>query len=120
MEVLAYDLKPNPRVKGHFGSLIVDGRRQPALCSNGASPPASSAVLPIPPRRRVSRRARRRMRSRPSLLRMQVEALGIPYMHWRDLLPRCDVISLHVPLLPSTHHFLDVRGAAAGGAWTPA
>ncbi len=38
---------------------------------------------------------------------MQVEALGVPYKSVEEILPQADVISIHVPLLPSTHHFLD-------------
>jgi phosphoglycerate dehydrogenase-like enzyme len=30
-------------------------------------------------------------------------------MPWEDIIPQCDVISLHMPLLPSTKHFIDVR-----------
>ncbi|KAI8463144.1 MAG: putative D-lactate dehydrogenase [Monoraphidium minutum] len=36
-----------------------------------------------------------------------VEAMGIPYQSWEEILPQCDVISLHMPLLPSTHHFIN-------------
>jgi hypothetical protein len=49
--------------------------------------------------------------------------MGIPYMPWEELIPQCDVLSLHMPLLPSTKHFIDVSpgggvaeaGAARGG-----
>eukprot|EP00879_Flechtneria_rotunda_P013996 GHRR01014623.1.p1 GENE.GHRR01014623.1~~GHRR01014623.1.p1 ORF type:complete len:430 (+),score=91.56 GHRR01014623.1:107-1291(+) len=36
-----------------------------------------------------------------------VEALGVPYMDMDDILPQADVVSVHVPLLPSTYHFID-------------
>ncbi len=35
-----------------------------------------------------------------------VEALGIPYMSLDEMLPLCDIITLHCPLLPSTHHII--------------
>jgi D-lactate dehydrogenase len=38
-----------------------------------------------------------------------VEALGIPYMAWEQALPLADVVSLHMPLLPATQYFMDVR-----------
>lgn len=37
----------------------------------------------------------------------QVEAMGIPYLPWEEIIPQCEVISLHMPLLPSTHHFIN-------------
>lgn len=36
-----------------------------------------------------------------------VEAMDIPYHDMDYILERADVISLHVPLLPSTHHFIN-------------
>lgn len=36
-----------------------------------------------------------------------VEAMEIPYHDLDYILPRADVISLHVPLLPSTHHMIN-------------
>ncbi|KIZ06932.1 hypothetical protein MNEG_1024 [Monoraphidium neglectum] len=41
----------------------------------------------------------------------KVEALGIPYLPWEEILPQADVVSVHVPLLPSTYHFMDVSRA---------
>lgn len=41
-----------------------------------------------------------------------VKAMGIPYGSWEEVVPQCDVISLHMPLLPSTKYFIDVRTAA--------
>ncbi|KAI8475368.1 MAG: D-isomer-specific 2-hydroxyacid dehydrogenase NAD-binding protein [Monoraphidium minutum] len=38
----------------------------------------------------------------------KVEEMGIPYLPWEEILPQADVVSLHVPLLPSTRHFMDV------------
>lgn len=38
-----------------------------------------------------------------------VAAMGIPYLSLDDLLPRCDVLSLHVPLLPSTRHLINAE-----------
>lgn len=39
--------------------------------------------------------------------------MGIPYLPWEEILPQCDVISLHMPLLPSTNHFINVSRPAA-------
>ena len=36
-----------------------------------------------------------------------VEAMGVPYLPWEDILPQVDVLSLHLPLLPSTQDFMD-------------
>lgn len=38
----------------------------------------------------------------------QVEALGVAYVGWEEMLPQCDVVSLHLPLLPATKYFIDV------------
>lgn len=38
-----------------------------------------------------------------------VTAMYIPYLSLDDILPRCDVLSLHVPLLPSTHHLINAE-----------
>lgn len=42
----------------------------------------------------------------------KVEALGVPYQSVEEILPQCDVVSIHVPLLPSTYHFLDKEKVA--------
>jgi D-lactate dehydrogenase len=34
-----------------------------------------------------------------------VEAMGVQYVSIEDALPWADVVSVHVPLLKSTHHF---------------
>jgi phosphoglycerate dehydrogenase-like enzyme len=34
--------------------------------------------------------------------------MDIPYGSWEEIIPQCDVISLHMPLLPSTKYFIDV------------
>jgi phosphoglycerate dehydrogenase-like enzyme len=36
-----------------------------------------------------------------------VEQMGVPYMSIEDMLPIADVVSLHVPLLPSTYHIMN-------------
>lgn len=36
-----------------------------------------------------------------------VEAMGIPYLPLEQLLPQCDIVTLHCPLLPSTYHLID-------------
>lgn len=36
-----------------------------------------------------------------------VEAMGIPYVSIEDMLPISDVVSLHVPMLPSTYHIIN-------------
>lgn len=36
-----------------------------------------------------------------------VTALGIPYVSKEEVLEEADIISLHVPLLPSTYHIID-------------
>jgi len=42
--------------------------------------------------------------------------MGIPYLSWEEIIPQCDVVSLHMPLLPSTKYFIDVRFLGGGGA----
>ena len=39
----------------------------------------------------------------------QEKELGIEYAEIDDLMAKCDVISLHCPLLPETHHMIDAR-----------
>ena len=41
-----------------------------------------------------------------------VRAAGAQLLDLEDVLPRCDVLSLHAPALPSTHHVLDARRLA--------
>ncbi|PNH07943.1 2-hydroxyacid dehydrogenase 1, partial [Tetrabaena socialis] len=36
-----------------------------------------------------------------------VEGMGIPYVSLDEMLPQCDVISLHCPLLPSTRYIIN-------------
>jgi len=36
-----------------------------------------------------------------------VEAMGVTYLPWEEILPQVDVLSLHLPLLPSTQDFMD-------------
>ena len=36
-----------------------------------------------------------------------VEDMGIPYKSVEEILPVADVVSIHVPLLPSTYRFID-------------
>lgn len=36
-----------------------------------------------------------------------VEAMGIPYTSMDEALQQADVVSVHVPLLKSTHHFIN-------------
>lgn len=36
-----------------------------------------------------------------------VEAMGIPYVSIEEMLPIADVVSLHVPMLPSTYHIIN-------------
>jgi D-lactate dehydrogenase len=35
--------------------------------------------------------------------------MGIPYYPLEELLPMCDIVTLHCPLLPSTYHLMDAR-----------
>ncbi|GBF89630.1 D-lactate dehydrogenase [Raphidocelis subcapitata] len=42
----------------------------------------------------------------------KVKEMGIPYMPWEEILPQCDVVSLHMPLLPATRYFIDARKIA--------
>ncbi|EFJ43869.1 hypothetical protein VOLCADRAFT_65549, partial [Volvox carteri f. nagariensis] len=37
----------------------------------------------------------------------KVEAMGIPYVSLEEMLPKCDIITLHCPLLPSTRHLIN-------------
>eukprot|EP00877_Chromochloris_zofingiensis_P001825 jgi/Chrzof1/11643/Cz06g03130.t1 len=37
----------------------------------------------------------------------KVKAMGVPYMEIDEILPQADVVSIHVPLLESTRHFMD-------------
>lgn len=39
----------------------------------------------------------------------QVEALGVTYLDLDDLLARSEIITLHTPLTPETHHLIDRR-----------
>jgi D-lactate dehydrogenase len=39
----------------------------------------------------------------------KVEAMGIPYASVEEILPQADVVSVHVPLLPSTYHFINTK-----------
>jgi D-lactate dehydrogenase len=36
-----------------------------------------------------------------------VEAMDIPYLSIEEILPQADVVSLHVPLLPSTYELMN-------------
>jgi D-lactate dehydrogenase len=36
-----------------------------------------------------------------------VEAMGVKYVDMEEALPWADVVSVHVPLLKSTHHFIN-------------
>lgn len=36
-----------------------------------------------------------------------ISALGIPYLPLDELLPQCDIITLHTPLLPATFHLMN-------------
>ena len=36
-----------------------------------------------------------------------VQAMDIPYSSIEDILPQADVVSLHVPLLPSTYQIMN-------------
>lgn len=38
-----------------------------------------------------------------------VEGMGIPYMSLEEALPQADVVSVHVPLLKSTHHIINTE-----------
>jgi D-lactate dehydrogenase len=38
--------------------------------------------------------------------REEVERLGVEYVPLAELLPQCDVVTLHCPLVPSTHHLI--------------
>lgn len=42
----------------------------------------------------------------------QEQALGIEYAEVDELMRCCDVVSLHCPLLPETHHMIDARRLA--------
>jgi hypothetical protein len=44
-----------------------------------------------------------------------VEAMGVKYVSIEDALPWADVVSVHVPLLKSTHHFINGDRCAACG-----
>jgi hypothetical protein len=45
-----------------------------------------------------------------------VEQMGVPYMSIEDMLPIADVVSLHVPLLPSTYHIMNKPRCALAAA----
>ena len=44
-----------------------------------------------------------------------VQDLGIPYMSLDELLPQCDIVTLHCPLMPSTRHMIDRCAAPQPG-----
>ncbi|BDD06135.1 2-hydroxyacid dehydrogenase [Aureibacter tunicatorum] len=37
----------------------------------------------------------------------ELTAMGVEYASLEDLLPQCDIVSLHCPLLPSTYHLIN-------------
>ncbi len=37
----------------------------------------------------------------------KVEALGVKYVSMEEMLPQCDIITLHCPLMPSTYHLIN-------------
>lgn len=39
----------------------------------------------------------------------KVLEMGIPYQSIEEMLPQCDIVSLHCPLLPSTHHLINAK-----------
>ncbi len=39
----------------------------------------------------------------------EVEALGVKYMPLHELLPQCDIVTLHVPLTSDTHHLIGAK-----------
>jgi hypothetical protein len=45
-----------------------------------------------------------------------VQDLGVEYLSLDELLPQCDILSLHCPLMPSTRHMIDRCAASCGGA----
>lgn len=36
----------------------------------------------------------------------KVLEMGVPYLSMEELLPQCDIVSLHCPLLPTTYHLI--------------
>lgn len=42
----------------------------------------------------------------------QLQALGVPFLSLEEILEQADVISLHCPLLPETHHLIDAAALA--------
>lgn len=39
-------------------------------------------------------------------------AMGVKYMAVEEMLPRCDILTLHCPLTPETYHIIDARRIA--------
>lgn len=44
--------------------------------------------------------------------RDDIRQMGIAYTSVEEMLPRCDIVTLHCPLTPETHHLMDVRRIA--------
>lgn len=37
----------------------------------------------------------------------ELQEIGVEYLSLEEMLPQCDIISLHCPLLPSTAYIID-------------
>merc|ERR1711972_600427 len=48
----------------------------------------------------------------PAVEAPEPEGLGIPYVELDEVFRTCDIISLHAPLLPSTHHMINEESIA--------
>ena len=100
MEVLAYDVRPNPKVR-RFDRVWprIPAIRRPL--PNAAQHERATPTSPQPKRNP-------NIDINPIRALKQVEAMGIKYHSWEDILPRADIVSLHLPLLPATKYFIDV------------
>ena len=47
----------------------------------------------------------------------ELEAIGIRYVDTGELVARSDIITLHCPLTPDTHHVVNARSIAAARGW---
>lgn len=97
MTVLAYDLRPNPVVEAMGACRHGKGWEGRRLVGCFETSPISPSLPPCgTPHRHPS--------------------AGIPYMSIEEILPLADVVSLHVPLLPSTYQIMNRPRCAISGA----
>ena len=79
-----------------------------------------SVSVPVPVPVPVSVSARARVGRYDEYQSEEMKALGMEYVDRETLFRLSDVVSLHIPLLPSTHHIIDRCAATAPPTHSPA